>query len=385
MIMRRMAFGLGVCMLFAGISLAQTTAVTGQVIGEDGKPLKDAVVKITRTDIRGNYVVKTNKKGEYYYGGLPIGKYDISVEFNGREMDSLRGIRTGTGEPKVFNFDLFKIKQKNDALQKAAATGQLTAEQQRELSPEARAALEKQAKERQAQMAKDKAVNDAFNAGMQAFEAKQFDAAIESFKKAAEANTIPTNEHVILGRLAESFTGLAATKTGAERDAANAQALETWAKVITVAPSDPGYRNNYALALARAGKLPEAQAELQKAATLDPQGGGRYYFNLGALLVNSGQNAAASQAFKKAIELTPSYAEAYFQLGNCLMADAKLTPDGKTIPPPGAKEAYEEYLKQAPNGPSAAGAQGMLDFIAAQIQTTYKNPNAPEVKKAKKK
>jgi tetratricopeptide (TPR) repeat protein len=372
-------------MLFAGISLAQTTALTGTVVGEDGKPQKDVVVKITRVDIRGNYPCKTNKKGEYYYGGLPLGTYNISVEVDGRERDSVRGVRTGMGEPKVFNFDLFKIKQRNEALQKAAESGKLTAEQSRELTPEARAALERQAKERQAQMAKDKAVNDAFNAGMQAVEAKQFDVAVESFKKAAEANTIPTNAAVILGRLAESWTSLAATKTGAEHDAAMAQALEAWVKVIAVAPTDPGYHNNYALALARSGKLPEAQEELQKAATLDPQGGGRYYFNLGALLVNSGKNEAASQAFKKAIELTPSYAEAYFQLGNCLMAGATLTPDGKTIPPPGAKEAYEEYLKLAPNGPSAAGAKGMLDFIAAQIQTTYRNPSAPEVKKAKKK
>jgi len=385
MILRRMAWGLGVWMLFAGISLAQTTAITGVVIGEDGKPQKDVVVRITRTDIRGNYPCKTNKKGEYYYGGLQLGTYTISVEVDGRERDFVRGVRTSSGDPKVINFDLFKLKQKNESLQKAAETGKLTAEQSRELTPEQRAALERRAKEQQAQMAKDKAVNDAFNTGMQAVEAKQYEVAIESFKKAAEVNTIPSNTHVILGRLAESWTNLASTKTGAERDAALGQALEAWRNVIAVAPTDPGYHNNYALALARTGKLSEAQEELQKAATLDPPGGGRYYFNLGALLVNSGKNEAASQAFKKAIELTPSYAEAYFQLGNCLMADAKLAPDGKTIPPPGAKEAYEEYLKQAPNGPNAAGAKGMLDFISAQIQTMYINPSAPEVKKAKKK
>jgi len=386
MILRRMAWSAAAGMLFAGLSLAQsTTAIAGTVIGEDGQPLKDAVIKIVRTDIRGNYTVKTKKKGDYYYGGLQMGNYNVSVEVEGRERDIVRGLRTSMGEPKIVNFDLFKLKQKNEALQKAAETGKLTAEQSRELTPEQRAELERRAKEQQAQMAKDRSVNDAFNAGMQAVEAKQFDVAVESFKKAAEANSIPTNESVILGRLAEAWTSLAATKTGAEHDAALSQALEAWGKVLASAPGDAGYHNNYALALARAGRLPEAQEELQKAATLDPPGGGRYYFNLGALLVNSGKNEAAAQAFKKAIELTPSYAEAYFQLGNCLMADAKLSPDGKTVPPPGAKEAYEEYLKLAPNGPNAPGAKGMLDFIAAQIQTTYTNPAALEVKKAKKK
>lgn len=385
MILRRMAWGLGAWLLFAGISLAQTSAITGTVIGDDGKPHKDMVVRITRTDIKGNYPCKTNKKGEYYYGGLQLGIYNVAVEVDGKERDVVRGVHTSSGDPKIINFDLFKLKQRNEALQKAAESGKLTAEQSRELPPEVRAELERQAKARAAEMAKDKAVNDAFNAGMQAIEAKQYDVAVESFKKAAEVNSIPSNTHVILGRLAESWTLLAGAKTGAEHDAALAQALEAWRNAIVAAPNDPGFHNNYALALARSGKFAEAQEELQKAAALDPPGGGRYYFNLGALLVNSGKNEAAAQAFRKAIELTPTYAEAYFQLGNCLMADAKLTPDGKTIPPAGAKEAYEEYLKQAPNGPNAAGAKGMLEFISAQIQTTYTNPSAPEVKKARKK
>jgi tetratricopeptide (TPR) repeat protein len=161
------------------------------------------------------------------------------------------------------------------------------------------------------------------------------------------------------------------------------QAIDAWAKVIAMAPNDAGYHNTYALAMAQAGRLPEAEVELQKAAAIDPAGGGRYYFNLGALLVNKGKNEEATGAFKKAIDMTPDYAEAYFQYGNCLMAKAQMTPDGKTVPPPGAKEAYEQYLKLAPNGPSAAGAKGMLDFIASQIQTTYVNPNAPAPKKKK--
>ena len=44
------------------------------------------------------------------------------------------------------------------------------------------------------------------------------------------------------------------------------------------------------------------QAELKKAADLDPANGGKYYYNLGAILVNSGQNDAAGEAFKKAID-----------------------------------------------------------------------------------
>jgi len=218
---------------------------------------------------------------------------------------------------------------------------------------------------------------------MQAVEAKQYDVAVDSFKKAADANTNAANTSVILAHLAEATTSLAATKTGADHDAALQQAIDAWARVIALAPNEAGYHNNYALAMARAGKLSDARVELQKAATIDPAGGGKYYFNLGALLVNVGKNEEATDSFKKAIELTPDYAEAYFQYGNCLMAKAQLSPDGKTIPPPGAKEAYEKYIQLTPNGPNAVGAKGMLDFIDSQIQTTYVNPNAPPPKKKK--
>jgi tetratricopeptide (TPR) repeat protein len=379
-----MAWGAGISLLFAGLAMAQTTIIQGKVTGEDGGPLKGATIRINRTDITAHYSCKTDKRGEYFYGGLQIGYYNVSVEVDGKERDHTDKVHTTTKDPQYINFDLHQAKMKNDALNRAADSGgKLTSEQKREMTPDQIAAFEKTKTERLEKFSKDKALNDAYNAGMQAMEAKQFDVAVDSFKKAAEVNTIPTNTAVILAHLAEAYTSLVATKTGADRDVALQQAIDAWAKVIAMAPNDAGYHNTYALAMAQAGRLPEAEVELQKAAAIDPAGGGRYYFNLGALLVNKGKNEEATGAFKKAIDMTPDYAEAYFQYGNCLMAKAQMTPDGKTVPPPGAKEAYEQYLKLAPNGPSAAGAKGMLDFIASQIQTTYVNPNAPAPKKKK--
>ena len=66
-------------LLATGTSWAQITAIEGQVKGPDGGPLKGALVKIDRKDIKGHYQVKTDKKGHYYYGGLPLGTYKITV------------------------------------------------------------------------------------------------------------------------------------------------------------------------------------------------------------------------------------------------------------------------------------------------------------------
>jgi tetratricopeptide (TPR) repeat protein len=381
MLLKRLVWAVSGFVLFAGLSLAQTTAISGEVKGEDGKPLKDALIKIERKDIKGNYKVKTNKKGEYYYGGLQLGTYDVTLEVDGKDVDRVQGIRTTLGDPRAVNFDLQALKKRQEALAKAAETGQLTDEQARGMSAEQRAALEKATKERQKAMEKNKALNDAFNAGMQALQAKQFDVAVESFSKAGE---LDPNQHVVWAHLGDSYIGLAQSKTGADRDTAMNQGLEAWTKAIALAPNDAGYHNNYALALARANKFPEAEAELQKAATLDPPNAGKYYYNLGALLVNSGKNEPAADAFKKAIEADPNYAEAHYQYGLALMAKAETTADGKIVPPPGTKEEFEAYLKIAPNGPNAAASQAMIQTIESQIQTTYTNPNAPPSAPAKK-
>ena len=65
-------------------------------------------------------------------------------------------------------------------------------------------------------------------------------------------------------------------------------------------PDDAALHLNLALCLANLKKIPEAKAELEKAATLDPTQAGKAYYNLGAILINSGQNEAASDAFKQA-------------------------------------------------------------------------------------
>jgi Tfp pilus assembly protein PilF len=367
-------------LIFAGLAFGQTGSLTGKVIGDDGAPLKDAMVKIERKDIKGNYQVKSNKKGEYFHAGLPLGTYRVSVEVDGRVMDSVDNVRTTLGDPTEINFDLQKLKQKQQALTQAAQSGKLTQEQARDMTPEQKAALEKSMKEHSAAMAKNKALNDAFNGGMTAMQGKDYQGAADQFTKAAE---IDPKQPAIWANMAESYSSLANAKTGAERDQALGKAGEAYQKALELKPDDAGMHNNYALALAKMKKIPEAQAELAKAAQLDPAGGGKYYYNLGAVMVNTGQQDAALDAFKKAIEMDPNYAPAHFQYATALSSKMQTTPDGKIIPPPGMKEALEKYLQLDPNGQFAEGAKGLLTAMGASLQTTYTNPDA--AKKAPKK
>jgi len=362
--------------LFAFAALAQTGSMEGDIKGPDGKPMIGTMVKIDRTDIKAHYQVKTDKKGHYFHAGLPIGKYNVAVDVSGKDVPIAQNVALRGGDPTNVSGDLTKSGGDAEAATAALAAQDAT----RGMTAAQKAELEKQNKEREEALKKNKELNDAFNAGIAAATNKQWDQAIASFTKASDMDP---KQHVVWAQLAEAQVNLAATKSGAEADAPMQKGLDAYAKAIELKPDDAGYHNNFALSLAKAKKFPEAQAELTKAATLDPPNAGRYYYNLGALLVNSGQNDPAGEAFKKAIETDPNYADAQYQYGVFLLSKASIDAAGKVTPVAGTGEAFQKYLQLKPDGPFADSAKSMLATLGQTIDTTYKNPSTP-AKKGKK-
>jgi Tfp pilus assembly protein PilF len=375
--------------LFAFASFAQITGIEGVVKGEDGKPLQGAIIKIHRTDIKGDYASKpTDKKGHYIYNGLPYGKYDLTVWVADKQVDELRGVQTRPGDLQQLNFDLKANKTPNAAdankqalAQKAMETGQISEDLARQLTPEQKAQLQKQIDATVNQRKKNNALNAAYNDGIAALDAKNYDVAIENLNKAGE---LDPNQIAVWSHLAQAYQDQAGTKTGADHDAAVAKAIETYNKALTLKPDDASIHNNYALLLAHSGKFPDATAELEKAALLEPANACKYYYNLGALYTNAGQVDPALDTFKKAIAADPNCADAYYQTGINLMAKVTTTPDGKMVPVPGTTEAFQQYLKLKPDGPYAQSAKDMLTTLGSTVESGYKNPNAPPPPKKKK-
>jgi Tfp pilus assembly protein PilF len=384
-------------LVFGSALLAQITAIEGEVKGEDGKAMVGAVIKLDRTDITAHYKTKTDKKGHYFYNGLPLGNYIVTVEVDGKDVDKRQGVRSRLGDPTNVSFDLQASKQERDAaqsvMQKAAESGQLTKEMERGMTAEQKATLEKNLKEREGQLKQHKELNDAFSVGMTAMAAaaaaptpaerqKGYEDAVQSLTKASE---IGPTELAVWANLADAYMKLASTQTGPEFDADSQKGLDAYGKAIALKPEDAATHNNYALALVQAKKIPEAQAELTKAAQLDPANAGKYYYNLGAVLTNANQADAAAEAFQKAIAADPNYAEAYYQYGVYLVGKAALAADGKVTPVPGTVEAFQKYLALAPTGQFAQPAKDMLTTLNASVDVSYKNPNAKESTTKKKK
>ncbi len=390
-------------------ALAQTSAIEGMVKDPSGKPLQGAVINFDRTDIKGHYTVKSDKKGHYGHYGLPLGTYTITCVVDGAVKDTANGFRSGLGEPKTLNFDLKDTAAAQQALQKAAETGTLSKEQERGMTKEQKEAFDKAAKSREAQLAKNKDLNEAYTKGKDSLEAaqqsmqdslkatqandkekaasakeqgiKQFDAAIESYVK---ASTMDAKQGAVWSGLADAYVGKAQASPS-EGAATYEKAFGAFKNALELSPTDAGLFNNYALALAKDKKIDEAKTNLAKAAELDPPGAGKYYYNLGALLVNSNQNDAATETFKKAIELDPTYADAQYQYGVALAGRATTDATGKVIPPAGTVEALQKYLELKPDGANAPAAKEMIAALGGTISTTFQNPNAKPKAAPKKK
>lgn len=373
----------GAVTVFAGLSLAQMGTFIGRVIGADGKPQQNVVIKIDRTDIKGSWRTKTNKKGEWIYSGMQSGgRYTITCEVDGKVMDTVNGVRSQMGDPvEVDVCNLQRVAAKNAAMEKAMETGQVTQELARDMTPEQKAQMERTIKERSESMKKNKALNDAFNAGMTAMQAKDYPAAIESL---TAASGMDPKQNAVWANLAAAHEGLGGTQTGDAQTASYQKAVEAYTKSIELRPDDAGLHNNYGLLMAKMKNIDGAAAALDKAAALNPVGAGQYYFNLGAIMVNTGQNDAAAGVFKKCTELAPKYANCWYYYGNTLSGKMQIQGD-KVIPPDGMVAALEKYLELDPNGANAPAAQGLLSTVTASVETTYVNPDAKKAPAKKKK
>src|SRR3954469_17552512 len=171
--LRRLLPFTGVALLFVSAAWAQVTTLEGNVKDENGQPLKGAVIKLERTDIKGHYQVKSDKKGHWLYTGLPFGTYDVICEVDGKVMDKVGGVKSKYGDSTTVDFDLAKVAQQQAATTQANSTGQVTEEQAKGMSKEQKAQYEAALKQRSEAMKKNKALNDAFNVAQDALKQAQ--------------------------------------------------------------------------------------------------------------------------------------------------------------------------------------------------------------------
>jgi tetratricopeptide (TPR) repeat protein len=296
---------------------AQTGGLRGKVTDASGKPVEGATVTIESKGVVRKLTVKTNKKGEYIQIGLYAGEYKITAEKDGK-VSVADNFRVGLGDPTVLDLQLLS----------AAAGG----------NPEA----QKKLNELQA----------AFDAGVAASKAGNFDEAIAAFEKAA----------VLAPNCYDCYYNIGYAQFQ-KKDYEKSEAA--YKKATELKPDYIDAWNALSNVYNVQKKLDEAMAASNKAAELASAapagaagaagGGGNAgaLYNQGVILWNQQKYPEAKDKFEAATKADPKHGEAFYRLG---MAYVNLQDYPKAI------AAFEGYLAADPNG---SHAEEVKQFIAA--------------------
>ena len=182
-------------MAFASLTAtAQTGRLEGDVVKADTKePIVGAEVQIERTDIKGSYPVKTDKKGHFLHAGVPyVGTYTVIVSAPGCMPDFVQNVRGSQSDPIKFELRPGDGKKLTLAdlkgMQAAAPKGgppTNAADQKKAMEEYEKKRAEVESKNKQ-MVEEHEAMKKRFEAGQQLMAAKDWNGAANEFSEAAK-------------------------------------------------------------------------------------------------------------------------------------------------------------------------------------------------------
>jgi|CZKI01.1.fsa_nt_gi tetratricopeptide (TPR) repeat protein len=137
---------------------------------------------------------------------------------------------------------------------------------------------------------------------------------------AAVAATAAAGAYVLAGRRSWLVLGLLALLLGfltARRNEVYASELSLWTDTVAKRPDNANARNYLGLALAKAGRIPEAIGQYRAALEIQPAFPG-VLNNLGNALDRSGRTPEAIGCYEAALALEPGFAAAHYNLAKAL-------------------------------------------------------------------
>lgn len=375
---------------------AQTVTVTGKVTLKqaDGTevPIEGAKVDIFRTDIKQEFHLKTNKKGEYTHAGIPFtGTYTVAACGPGARPTFYTGIRLSQqpnnnislqpGDGSCLTLD--QIKAAGTSSAPAAASGGTAAGSESAEAKKAREEYEKEVARVNEANAKIAASNEVvkkeFDAGNAAFSAKNYDEAIAAYDRALAAQPDQAVLHLYKSialrlRAVDNFNAGVKQKDNAKKEAAKADfrnAAEAADNAVKFyrnnKPSGPmaptaggGETLNYLSARMESYRLAlqtNASASAEQAVTAiqeyisaetDSAKKAKAEASLGEALFQSGRVDDAIASYRQVLAGNANNLDAMYGLGLALAAkivDAEK--DAATIKE--AREMLQQFIDKAPD------------------------------------
>jgi tetratricopeptide (TPR) repeat protein len=291
---------LAVVLAVAGPASAQSQ-IRGKVLSVEGQPVEGATVTMVAVEGQGQAEVTTNGRGEFAQIGIAPGEYNFTVTKD--DLTSEMTERLTMARPLELEFVL------------APPPGDALSAEMKELA----------------------------------------DAAIVAINEGRNAEAIQAFNEVLvnLPNCSDCYYNLGVAYTNEER---YDEAVTAFERTVQLAPGNAGGYSGLANIYNIQQKFDLAAEAGARAAELGGGGGdnAEALFNQGVILWNSGNFADAKMQFEAAIAVDPTTAMAHYQLG---MANLNL---GMV---PEARQAFEGYLKAAPDGEKAAEVNGFLQQL----------------------
>jgi tetratricopeptide (TPR) repeat protein len=298
-----------VLLAWAAPVFAQGGLVKGKVVDASNQVVEGATVIIETMDGGARrFKVTTNKKGEYIQIGLQPGKWTVSASKDGIGEDKAE-IRMGLGAQEQVDFTLRK----------------------------GGAGVSKE------QAAKIDAMQKAFDEGVAFTQAGKMDEAIGKF---TEAKALNPDCYACQFNMGLAYA--------AKKDVPKAE--EAFLAASALKPDSPEPFNQLAT-LYNTNKQFDKAAQMATEASKRSGGaaGGaasaESLFNQGVVLWNGQKYAEAKAQFEAATKARPDYADAHYWLGMANLNTGQM---------PGARSAFEAYLKYAPTGQYAEQVKTFL-------------------------
>jgi tetratricopeptide (TPR) repeat protein len=376
-------------------------------------PAADAVVDVFRTDLTGDFVLKTNKKGEFIHAGLPYtGDYIISVSMPGAQPDYIRGVKAGRDVEYKIELSLGDGKRLTRAdIKEGTGKGPASNAGPAKISAEDKAKrdeiLKKNAEITESNKkaeASNATIDRTFKAGNEALKAKNYDAAIAQYDEGLAADpehpgapALLTNKTMALNaRAVEKHNAAVKMADEAAKNAGMEAARKDWreanaasTKAVAMlkampAPADPAMveaakRNLYFALLMRAEaarlfvtKVDPTQADqgvvyYQEyiAAEPDPVKKAKAEHDLAQMLFDANAFDKALSAYQKILEANPDDLDALLHSGQASFNIGAINSD---------KAKYQEaanflahFVEKAPDdNPYKADAKAILDNLKDQ-------------------
>ena len=322
--------------LFVGLfspAYGQVGRIWGKVTDDKGEPIADAEIEIQAQDVKRSYKLKSKKDGSFLHAGVHYqGSYRVIVRKEGYRGAYAEGIRPALGDSDRGEIDL--VMRPGEA-QKLAF--ELTDAEKEEMIKNRDEAIKQQAN--------FAAIQSGFDTGVEAYNAGNYEIAINSF---LEVNTKDASQPTIWAHLANSYEKLK------QYD----EAQNAYEKAIGLRPEEAAFHQNLGNILAAKGEADAANAAYEKAAQLaailDPGAAAATYYNMGVTHINAGKNEAAADALNKAIQIDPTHSESYYQLGIVMLGLGKMDE---------AVSNLQKYVDLAPEGPNAETAQALVEQL----------------------